>query len=99
MKINGWQGESPHHPYYKPQNLSIMAVDLNKVAIQVAELHKAFTDVVNKACDVFSLIEDEADKARCENDFDVAINKAEMALDMAAKVVQDEVIIKLSNAE
>ena len=38
-----------------------MAVDLNKVAIQVAELHKAFTDVVNKACDVFSLIEDEAD--------------------------------------
>ena len=76
-----------------------MAVDLNKVAIQVAELHKAFTDVVNKACDVFSLIEDEADKARCENDFDVAINKAEMALDMAAKVVQEEVIIKLSNAE
>ena len=77
-----------------------MAVaDLNKVAIQVAELHKAFTDVVNKACDVFSLIEDEADKARCENDFDVAINKAEMALDMAAKVVQDEAIIKLSNAE
>ena len=76
-----------------------MAVDLNKVAIQVAELHKAFTDVVNKACDVFSLIEDEADKARCENDFAVAINKAEMALDMAAKVVQDEAIIKLSNAE
>ena len=76
-----------------------MAVDLNKVAIQVAELHKGFTDVVNKACDVFSLIEDEADKARCENDFDVAINKAEMALDMAAKVVQDEAIIKLSNAE
>ena len=76
-----------------------MAVDLNKVAIQVAELHKAFTDVVNKACDVFSLIEDEADKARCENDFDVAINKAEMALDMAAKVVQDEAMIKLSNAE
>ena len=76
-----------------------MAVDLNKVAIQVAELHKAFTDVVNKACDVFSLIEDEADKARCENDFDVDINKAEMALDMAAKVVQDEAIIKLSNAE
>ena len=76
-----------------------MAAHLNKVAIQVAELHKAFTDVVNKACDVFSLIEDEADKARCENDFDVAINKAEMALDMAAKVVQDEAIIKLSNAE
>ena len=76
-----------------------MKADLNKVAIQVAELHKAFTDVVNKACDVFSLIEDEADKARCENDFDVAINKAEMALDMAAKVVQDEAIIKLSNAE
>ena len=76
-----------------------MAVDLNKVAIQVAAIHKAFTDVVNKACDVFSLIEDEADKARCENDFDVAINKAEMALDMAAKVVQDEAIIKLSNAE
>ena len=76
-----------------------MTVELNKVAIQVAELHKAFTDGVNKACDVFSLIEDEADKARCENDFDVAINKAEMALDMAAKVVQDEAIIKLSNAE
>lgn len=76
-----------------------MALDLNKVAIQVAALHRAFTDVVNKACDVFSLIEDEADKARCENDFDVAINKAEMALDMAAKVVQDEAIIKLSNAE
>lgn len=92
-------GGKPPPPIYKPQNLSIMAVDLNKVAIQVAELHKAFTDVVNKACDVFSLIEDEADKARCENDFDVAINKAEMALDMAAKVVQDEAIIKLSNAE
>ena len=76
-----------------------MAVDLNKLAIQVAALHRAFTDVVNRACDVFSLIEDEADKARCENDFDVAINKAEMALDMAAKVVQDEAIIKLSNAE
>ena len=76
-----------------------MAVDLNKVATQVAAIHKAFKDVVNKACDVFSLIEDEADKARCENDFDVAINKAEMALDMAAKVVQDEAIIKLSNAE
>ena len=76
-----------------------MKVDLNRLAIQVAALHKVFTDVVNRACDVFSLIEDEADKARCENDFDVAINKAEMALDMAAKVVQDEAIIKLSNAE
>lgn len=76
-----------------------MKVDLNRLAIQVAALHKAFTNVVNEACDVFSLIEDEADKARCENDFDVAINKAEMALDMAAKVVQDEAIIKLSNAE
>ena len=74
-------------------------VDLNKVAIQMAELNKAFTDVVNKACDVFSLIENGADKEMLENDFDVAINKAEMALDRAAKVVQDEAIIKLSSAE
>ena len=57
-----------------------MAVALNKVAIQMAELNKAFTDVVNKACDVFSLIEDEADKARCENDFDVAINSSNTGL-------------------
>ena len=92
-------GGAPTIHIINPKILSIMAVDLNKVAIQMAELNKAFTDVVNKACDVFSLIEDEADKARFENDFDVAINKAEMALDMAAKVVQDEAIIKLSNAE
>ena len=76
-----------------------MAVDLNKVAIQVAELHKLFTDVSNKADDVFSLIEDETDKAKCEDDFDAAINEAEMALTKAASIVQDEVIFKLSDAE
>lgn len=70
-------------------------VDLNKVAIQVAELHKLFTDAVNKADDVFSLIEDEADKAKCEDDFDAAINKAEMALSKAASIVQDEAITRL----
>lgn len=92
-------GGKPHHPYYKPQNINIMAVDLNKVAIQVAELHKLFTDVANKAYDVFSLIEDENDKAKCENDFDAATNEAEMALTKAASIVQDEVIFKLSDAE
>lgn len=77
-----------------------MAVaDLNKVAIQVAELHKLFTEVANKAYDVFSLIEDENDKAKCENDFDAATNEAEMALTKAARIVQDEVIFKLSDAE
>ena len=57
-----------------------MKVDLNRLAIEMAALHRAFTDVVNKACDVFSLIEDEADKARCENDFDVAINSSNTGL-------------------
>ena len=69
-------------------------VDLNKVAIQVAEVHRAFTDVVNKACDVFSLIEDEADKARCENDFDVAINKADEVFSLIEDADEKEAYYK-----
>ena len=76
-----------------------MAVDLNKVAIQVAELHKAFTDVVNKACDVFSLIEDADEKEAYYKPFDDGINQAEVALANAAGWVQTEVITNLTFQE
>lgn len=92
-------GGSPHHPYYKPQNLSIMAVDLNKVAIQVAELNKAFTDLVNKADEVFSLIEDADEKEAYYKPFDDGINQAEVALANAAGWVQTEVITNLTFQE
>ena len=99
MKINGWQGGSPHHPYYKPQNLSIMAVDLNRLAIEMAELNRAFTDLVNKADEVFSLIEDADEKEAYYKPFDDGINQAEVALANAAGWVQTEVITNLTFQE
>ena len=99
MKINGWQGESPHHPYYKPQNLSIMAVDLNKLAIEMAELNRLFTNLANKADEVFSLIEDADEKEAYYKPFDDGINQAEVALADAAKWVQTEVITNLTFQE
>ena len=76
-----------------------MAVDLNKVATQVAAIHKAFTDVVNKACDVFSLIEDADEKEAYYKPFDDGINQAEVALANAAGWVQTEVITNLTFQE
>ena len=99
MKINGWQGESPHHPYYKPQNLSIMAVDLNKLAIEMAELNRLFTNLANKADEVFSLIEDADEKEAYYKPFDDGINQAEVALANAAGWVQTEVITNLAYPE
>lgn len=99
MKINGWQGESPHHPYYKPQNLRIMAVDLNKLAIEMAELNRSFTNLVNKADEVFSLIEDADEKEAYYKPFDDGINQAEVALANAAGWVQTEVITNLTFQE
>lgn len=74
-------------------------VDLNKVAIQMAELNKAFTDLVNKADEVFSLIEDADEKEAYYKPFDDGINQAEVALADAAKWVQTEVITNLSYPE
>lgn len=76
-----------------------MAVDLNKVAIQVAELNKAFTDLVNKADEVFSLIEDADEKEAYYKPFDDGINQAEVALANAARWVQTEVITNLTFQE
>ena len=70
-------------------------VDLNKVAIQMAELNKAFTDLVNKADEVFSLIEDADEKEAYYKPFDDGINQAEVALADAAGWIQTEVITKL----
>ena len=74
-------------------------VDLNKVAIQVAELNKAFTDLVNKADEVFSLIEDADEKEAYYKPFDDGINQAEVALANAARWVQTEVITNLTFQE
>ena len=74
-------------------------VDLNKVAIQMAELNKAFTDLVNKADEVFSLIEDADEKEAYYKPFDDGINQAEVALADAAKWVQTEVITNLTFQE
>ena len=74
-------------------------VDLNKVAIQVAELNKAFTDLVNKAEEVFSLIEDADEKEAYYKPFDDGINQAEVALANAAGWVQTEVITNLTFQE
>lgn len=76
-----------------------MTVELNKVAIQVAELNKAFTDLVNKADEVFSLIEDADEKEAYYKPFDDGINQAEVALADAARWVQTEVITNLSYPE
>ena len=74
-------------------------VDLNKVAIQMAELNKAFTDLVNKADEVFSLIEDADEKEAYYKPFDDSINQAEVALANAAGWVQTEVITNLTFQE
>ena len=74
-------------------------VDLNKVAIQMAELNKAFTDLVNKADEVFSLIEDADEKEAYYKPFDDGINKAEVALANAAGWVQTEGITNLTFQE
>ena len=76
-----------------------MKVDLNKVAIQVAELNKAFTELVNKADEVFSLIEDADEKEAYYKPFDDGINQAEVALANAAGWVQTEVITNLTFQE
>ena len=76
-----------------------MAVDLNKVATQVAELNKAFTDLVNKADEVFSLIKDADEKEAYYKPFDDGINQAEVALANAAGWVQTEVITNLTFQE
>ena len=74
-------------------------VDLNKVAIQMAELNKAFTDLVNKADEVFSLIEDADEKVAYYKPFDDGINQAEVALADAAGWIQTEVITNLAYPE
>ena len=76
-----------------------MKVDLNRLAIQVAELNRAFTDLVNKADEVFSLIEDADEKEAYYKPFDDGINQAEVALADAAKWVQTEVITNLTFQE
>ena len=76
-----------------------MAVALNKVATKVAELNKAFTDLVNKADEVFSLIEDADEKEAYYKPFDDGINQAEVALADAAGWVQTEVITNLTFQE
>ena len=76
-----------------------MAVDLNKVATKVAELNKAFTDLVNKADEVFSLIEDADEKEAYYKPFDDGINQAEVALADAAGWIQTEVITNLAYPE
>ena len=76
-----------------------MKVDLNKVATQVAELNKALTDIINKADEVFSLIEDADEKEAYYKPFDDGINQAEVALANAAGWVQTEVITNLTFQE
>ena len=76
-----------------------MKVDLSRLAIQMAELNKAFTDLVNKADEVFSLIEDADEKEAYYKPFDDGINQAEVALANAAGWVQTEVITNLTFQE
>ena len=65
----------------------------------MAELNKAFTDLVNKADEVFSLIEDADEKESYYKPFDDGINQAEVALANAAGWVQTEVITNLTFQE
>ena len=77
-----------------------MAVaDLNRMVVKLAELNKDFNALVNKANEIFDLIEDEEEKVAYYAPFDDGINAAEVALNEAAKWVQEEAIIKLSNEE
>ena len=76
-----------------------MKVDLNRLAIDMAELNRSFTNLVNKADEVFSLIEDADEKAAYYKPFDDGINQAEVALADAAKWVQTEVITNLTFQE
>lgn len=77
-----------------------MAVaDLNKMVAKLAELNKDFNALVNKANEIFDLIEDDEERVDYYAPFDDGINAAEIALNEAAKWVQEEAIIKLSNEE
>ena len=76
-----------------------MVVDLNKVAIQVAELKKDLDALTDKASSIFELIGDDEERVDYYAPFDDGINAAEAALSKAAKRVQEEAIIKLSNEE
>ena len=76
-----------------------MKVDLNRLAIEMAELNRAFTDLVNKADEVFSLIEDADEKEAYYKPFDDGINQAEVALADAAGWIQTEVITNLAYPE
>ena len=76
-----------------------MKVDLNRLAIEMAELNRSFTNLVNKADEVFSLIEDADEKEAYYKPFDDGINQAEVALADAARWVQTEVITNLSYPE
>lgn len=77
-----------------------MAVaDLNKMVAKLAELNKDFNALVNKANEIFDLIEDDEERVDYYAPFDDGINAAEAALSKAAKRVQEEAIIKLSNEE
>ena len=76
-----------------------MTVELNKVAIQVAELKKDLDALTDKASRIFELIGDEDDKVACSKSFIDGIYKAEVALEDAAKWVQTEVIISLTYPE
>ena len=77
-----------------------MAVaDLNKMVAKLAELNKDFDALVNKADEIFELIEDEDEKAVYYKPFDDGINQAEVALADAAKWVQTEVITNLTYPE
>ena len=76
-----------------------MKVDLNRLAIEMAELNRAFTDLVNKADEVFSLIEDADEKEAYDKPFDDGIKHAEVALANAAGWVQTEVITNLTFQE
>ena len=76
-----------------------MKVDLNRLAIEMAELNRSFTNLVNKADEVFSLIEDADEKEAYYKPFGDGINQAEVALANAAGWVQTEVITNLTFQE
>ena len=76
-----------------------MKVDLNKLAIEMAELNRLFTNLANKADEVFSLIEDVDEREAYYKPFDDGINQAEVALADAARWVPTAVITNLSYPE
>lgn len=72
-----------------------MTVELNKVAIQVAELNNRLYDLVNKADEIFKQIEDEDEKVAYYKPFEDGINKAEVALEEAAHRLLTQVIANI----